>query len=116
MSVTNLVKAGLTSGGADVDSRPSTSLSTIPQTVLLRADLWAQFHALAGIIVPARRCPPGPEWIGNAMPASNAREAMRQVSAHPGLTDVAVRDMVVVPGFAVLALALAAATLRPRTP
>lgn len=60
--------------------------------------------------------PTWPEWIGNAMPASNAREAMRQVSAHPGLTDVAVRDMVVVPGFAVLALALAAATLRPRTP
>ena len=35
VSVTNLAKAGLDSGGADVDARSWTSLSTIPRTVLL---------------------------------------------------------------------------------
>ena len=52
----------------------------------------------------------------NAMPASYALEALQQVSSHPDLTAVAVRDMVVVLAFAVVAMALAAATLRRRTP
>jgi ABC-2 type transport system permease protein len=38
------------------------------------------------------------------------------VGAHPELTHIAVRDIVVVLGFALAALCLAAATLRRRTP
>jgi len=71
---------------------------------------------LAGIIVPRAQLPTWLEWISNAMPASYALEALQQVSSHAELTAVAVRDMLVVLGFAVLALALAAATLRRRTP
>ncbi|MGY4709141.1 ABC transporter permease [Mycolicibacterium sp. CBM1] len=71
---------------------------------------------LAGIIVPRNLMPGWLELISNAMPASYALEALQQVNAHAELTDVAVRDMVVVLGFAVVALALAAATLRRRTP
>jgi ABC-2 type transport system permease protein len=71
---------------------------------------------LAGIIVPRAALPTWLEWISNAMPASYALEALQQVSAHADLTAVAVRDMVVVLAFAVVAMALAAATLRRRTP
>ena len=71
---------------------------------------------LAGIIVPRAQLPTWLEWISNAMPASYALEALQQVSAHAELTAVAVRDMVVVLAFAVVAMALAAATLRRRTP
>jgi ABC-2 type transport system permease protein len=71
---------------------------------------------LAGIIVPRAQLPNWLQWISNAMPASYALEALQQVSAHAELTAVAVRDMVVVLAFAVVAMALAAATLRRRTP
>jgi ABC-2 type transport system permease protein len=71
---------------------------------------------LAGIIVPRAQLPTWLEWISNAMPASYALEALQEVSAHPELTGVAVRDMVVVLAFAMVAMALAAATLRRRTP
>ena len=50
------------------------------------------------------------------MPASYALEALQQVGAHPELTGIAVRDIVVVVGSALAALCLAAATLRRRTP
>lgn len=71
---------------------------------------------LAGIIVPRSLMPDWLRWISDVMPASYALEALQQVAAHPELTAVAVRDMVVVFGSAMLALALAAATLRRRTP
>ncbi|WP_218894324.1 ABC transporter permease [Mycolicibacterium vinylchloridicum] len=71
---------------------------------------------LAGIIVPRNQMPTWLEWISNAMPASYALEALREVNANPGLTDIAIRDIVVVLAFAVAAMALAAATLRRRTP
>ena len=45
-----------------------------------------------------------------------ALEALQQVGAYPDLTAIALRDIIVVIGFAVLALCLAAATLRRRTP
>jgi ABC-2 type transport system permease protein len=50
------------------------------------------------------------------MPASYALEALREVGAHPELTAIAVRDIAAVVGFAVVAMCLAAATLRRRTP
>ncbi|MCB0942415.1 MAG: ABC transporter permease [Mycobacterium sp.] len=71
---------------------------------------------LAGIIVPRAAMPTWLEWISNVMPASYALEALQQVSAHTDLTGIAIRDIAVVLGFAVAALALAAATLRRRTP
>ncbi len=71
---------------------------------------------LAGIIVPRAAMPEWLQWISNVMPASYALEALQQVGANPELTDVAVRDIIVVVGFAALSLCLAAATLRRRTP
>ena len=50
------------------------------------------------------------------MPASYALEALQQVGRTRRLTGIAVRDIVVVMGFAIAALCLAAATLRRRTP
>ena len=71
---------------------------------------------LAGIIVPRAAMPEWLQWVSNVMPASYALEALQQVGAHPNLTDIAVRDIVVVIGCAIIALCLAAATLRRRTP
>jgi ABC-2 type transport system permease protein len=71
---------------------------------------------LAGVIVPRAAMPDWLEWISNVMPASYALEALQQVGAHSELTGIAVRDMIVVLGCALIALCLAAATLRRRTP
>ncbi|WP_395311259.1 ABC transporter permease [Mycobacterium sp. AMU20-3851] len=71
---------------------------------------------LCGIIVPRDALPDWLQWISNALPASYALEALQQVGAHAELTGIAVRDIAVVIGFAVVALGLAAATLRRRTP
>lgn len=71
---------------------------------------------LCGIIVPRDVLPEWLQWISNALPASYALEALQQVGAHAEPTATAVRDIAVVIGFAVLAMALAAATLRRRTP
>ncbi len=71
---------------------------------------------LCGIIVPRDALPDWLQWISNALPASYALEALQQVGAHAELTGIAVRDIAVVIGFAAVALGLAAATLRRRTP
>lgn len=71
---------------------------------------------LCGIIVPREALPDWLQWISNVLPASYALEALQQVGAYPDLTAIAVRDIAVVIAFAVVALGLAAATLRRRTP
>jgi ABC-2 type transport system permease protein len=71
---------------------------------------------LCGIIVPRDVLPGWLHAISNVMPASYALEALRDVGANPELTGTAARDIAIVVAFAVLALALAAATLRRRTP
>ncbi|MGY4651385.1 ABC transporter permease [Mycobacterium sp. URHB0021] len=71
---------------------------------------------LCGIIVPREVLPDWLQWISNVLPASYALEALQQVGAYSEPTFIAVRDIAVVIGFAVLALCLAAATLRRRTP
>ncbi|WP_210419964.1 ABC transporter permease [Mycobacterium helveticum] len=71
---------------------------------------------LAGIIVPRALMAHWLQWVSNVLPASYALEALQQVGAHSELTYIAERDIVVVLGFAIAALCLAAATLRRRTP
>ena len=71
---------------------------------------------LCGIIVPRNMLPDWLQWISNVLPASYALEALQQVGAYAEPTFIAVRDIAVVIGFAVVALCLAAATLRRRTP
>ena len=71
---------------------------------------------LCGIIVPRSLLPEWLQWISNVLPASYALEALQQVGAHTELTGTAARDIGVVVAFAVVALCLAAATLRRRTP
>lgn len=71
---------------------------------------------LCGFIVARAVMPEWLQWVSNAMPASYPLEALQQVGVHPQLTGIAVRDIVVVLGFAIAALCLAAATLRRRTP
>lgn len=71
---------------------------------------------LCGIIVPRDVLPDWLQWISNVLPASYALEALQQVGAYAEPTFIAVRDIAVVIGFAIVALCLAAATLRRRTP
>lgn len=71
---------------------------------------------LCGIMVPRATLPDWLHWISNAMPASYALEALQQVGAHAEITATALQDIAIVVGFAVVALSLAAATLRRRTP
>lgn len=71
---------------------------------------------LCGILVPREALPDWPQWISNVLPASYALEALQQVGAYAEPTAIAVRDIAVVIGSALVALGLAAATLRRRTP
>jgi ABC-2 type transport system permease protein len=70
---------------------------------------------LCGLLVPRDRMPPVLEGISNALPMSYAVDGMGEVLRHTGLTGDFVRDLAVVVGCALLALALGAATLRRRT-
>ncbi|KAA0021115.1 ABC transporter permease [Antrihabitans cavernicola] len=71
---------------------------------------------LCGLLVPRSQLPDWLEWISNVLPLSYAVDALHEVSAHTGTTAIMWRDLGIVAGFAVVALALAAATLRRRTP
>ncbi len=72
---------------------------------------------LCGLLVPRDQLPDWLQWISNVLPLSYAVEALQQVAAHPGITAVMLRDLVVVVAFVVAALSLGgAATLRRRTP
>jgi ABC-2 type transport system permease protein len=72
---------------------------------------------LCGIIVP-RDVSTGLAAVDQQLccpPATLSRHCSRSC-AYPDLTAIALRDIVVVIGFAVIAMCLAAATLRRRTP
>ncbi|MFD4182239.1 ABC transporter permease [Rhodococcus sp. NPDC058514] len=71
---------------------------------------------LCGLLVPRDQLPQWLEWISNVMPLSYAVEALQQVAQHTGSTALMWRDLAVVAALAVVALCLAAATLRRRTP
>ncbi|MFB7879242.1 MULTISPECIES: ABC transporter permease [unclassified Nocardia] len=70
---------------------------------------------LCGLLVPRDQLPRWLELLSNVMPLSYAVDALQQVSTHAEPTATMWRDIAVVAGFAVVALALAAATLRRRT-
>ncbi|GAA0219839.1 ABC transporter permease [Cryptosporangium japonicum] len=75
----------------------------LPQ--LLLCGLFAPREAMAGWL----------EAISNVLPMSYAVDALNEVTAQTDITGVLVRDIVIVGGAALAALALAAATLRRRT-
>ncbi|SHN16869.1 ABC transporter permease [Actinacidiphila paucisporea] len=70
---------------------------------------------LCGLFVPRGDMQPVLSGVSDALPMSYAVDGMSQVSHHTGVTGDFVRDLAVVAGCALLALALGAATLRRRT-
>src|SRR5262245_12823086 len=71
---------------------------------------------LCGLFVPRAAMADWLAKISNAMPMSYAVEALQEVGAHPSATGTLWRDLGVVCGCIVVALVLAAATLRRRSP
>lgn len=71
---------------------------------------------LCGLLVARDQLPGWLEWISNVLPLSYAVDALHEVATNAGTTAVMWRDLGIVAGFALVALALAAATLRRRTP
>ncbi|WP_329135119.1 ABC transporter permease [Streptomyces sp. NBC_01476] len=70
---------------------------------------------LCGLLVPRGTMQPVLSGLSDVLPMSYAADAMTQVVQHAGVTGHFVRDLAVVAGCALLALALGAATLRRRT-
>jgi ABC-2 type transport system permease protein len=70
---------------------------------------------LCGLFVPRGDMQPVLSGISDVMPMSYAVDGMSQVVHHTGVTGDFLRDLAVVAGCALLALALGAATLRRRT-
>ena len=71
---------------------------------------------LCGLFVPREQMAGWLQAIADVLPLSYAVEALTQVGAHADPTGTMWRDLVVVAGAAIVALVLAAATLRRRTP
>ena len=71
---------------------------------------------LCGLLVPREQMAGWLQAISDVLPLTYAVEALQEVGAHTGATGRMWVDIGVVAGVAVLALALAAATLRRRTP
>lgn len=70
---------------------------------------------LCGLLVPRERMAPILEWISYALPLTWAYDGLQR-AVDGGDASLIVRDAAIVLGVTVLALALAAATLRRRTP
>src|SRR5215212_384963 len=71
---------------------------------------------LCGLLVPREQMAGWLQVISDLLPLTYAVEALQEVGAHPEATGTMWVDTAVVAGVAVVALALAAATLRRRTP
>lgn len=71
---------------------------------------------LCGLFVPRDAMQPVLTGLSDVLPMSYAVDGMGQIVHHGGVTGLFVRDLAVVAGCALLALALGAATLRRRTP
>ena len=70
---------------------------------------------LCGLLVPRELMADWLQAISNVLPLTYAVDALQEVGAHPTPTGTMWVDVAVVAGVAILALALAAATLRRRT-
>jgi ABC-2 type transport system permease protein len=70
---------------------------------------------LSGLLVPREQMVTLLQWLSNVMPLSYAIEAMQEVTSSPEATATLWRDVAVIGGCVLLALVLAAATLRRRT-
>ena len=70
---------------------------------------------LCGLLVPREQMAGWLQAISDVLPLTYAIDALQEVGAHPAATGTMWVDLAVVAGVAVLALALAAATLRRRT-
>jgi ABC-2 type transport system permease protein len=70
---------------------------------------------LCGLFVPRGDMQPVLSGLSDVLPMSYAVDGMTQVVRHTGVTGDFVRDLLVIAGCALLALALGAATLRRRT-
>jgi ABC-2 type transport system permease protein len=71
---------------------------------------------LCGLFVPRGQMSGWLQGVSDAMPLSYAVEALAQVGAYAEATTTMWRDLTIVTGAAIVALILAAATLRRRTP
>ncbi|MGN2640116.1 ABC transporter permease [Nocardia takedensis] len=70
---------------------------------------------LCGLLVPRDQLPGWLQPVSDVLPLSYAVDALQEVSRNPEVTGQMWRDIGVVAAFAVVALALGAATLRRRT-
>ncbi|MER5862698.1 ABC transporter permease [Kitasatospora sp. NPDC002040] len=70
---------------------------------------------LCGLFVPRSAMAAPLRWASDVLPLSYAVDAMDHLAAGPDITGALVRDLVVIGGCVLLALALGAATLRRRT-
>jgi len=71
---------------------------------------------LCGLFVPREAMAGWLEGLSNAMPLSYSVQALQEVGRHAEATDLMWRDLGIVVGVVLLALALGATTLRRRTP
>jgi ABC-2 type transport system permease protein len=71
---------------------------------------------LCGLFVPRDRMQPVLEAVSNVLPLSYAVDAMTRLSTESDVSGLLVRDIAVVAGCVLAALALGALTLRRRTP
>jgi len=71
---------------------------------------------LCGLFAPRDSMATALRWISDALPLSYAVEAMDRITAETGVSALAVRDLLIIGGSALVALGLGAATLRRRTP
>jgi ABC-2 type transport system permease protein len=70
---------------------------------------------LCGLFAPREDMAAALGGIAKALPLTYAVEALEQIGSHPAATAIMWRDLGIVLGAAIMALALAAATLRRRT-
>jgi ABC-2 type transport system permease protein len=71
---------------------------------------------LCGLFVPRGQMSGWLQAVADVLPLSYAVEALAQIGAHADATATMWHDLTVVAGAAIVALVLAAATLRRRTP
>lgn len=71
---------------------------------------------LCGLFAPRDSMATALRWISDALPLSYAVEAMDRITSEAGVSAIAVRDLLIIGGSALVALGLGAVTLRRRTP